>query len=183
MTASPPAHTLSRRTTRRPDLPVWRAGRRALLATLVLAAGGCAAPAPGPATLDPAAAAVLADRAERLADHLDADDGCAAREELASLLAVTHERRDDGEVPDDVVAELETVLTELDAAATCDPDERDPDPDRAPDPDPDPDPDADPDPGRGDGGGGSDEAEGRGRGGPPPGRGNGPPPGRGGGRG
>jgi serine/threonine protein kinase len=82
----------------------------------------CTGAEPDGATLDPGAAAVLADRADRIADLLDADDGCTADSEVADLRARTEDERSAEALPDEVAAEVLAVLDDLDAAITCDAD-------------------------------------------------------------
>ncbi len=125
----------------------------------------------GPQTaLDATEAAVLADRADRLADRLAADEACLALEEADALVARAERGVADGTVPDHVAAEIEAVAADVSGDLTCDPEPvTDPGADGASD-----DPEAD-----------TDEAEdgddggkgGRGGKGPKgnPGRGGGPP--------
>jgi hypothetical protein len=116
--------------------------------------------------LDPTTAAVLADRADRLATLIEAGEHCAAMVEAEGLADRARAGVETGALPGSLGAEVESVALDLAADLDCEADavtDEDEQPDTGNDRD---------DPG------GEDDAD-EGRGGDR-GRGGGPPPGRGG---
>jgi exodeoxyribonuclease V alpha subunit len=85
----------------------------AAVALVGLVAAGCAATT----TQDPAVLAVLADRADRVAGHLEAEADCDAIEEAEALLLRTYEAAANDQigrdVADQVAATIDTALREV----------------------------------------------------------------------
>ena len=77
----------------------------------------------GASRVDPATAAVLADRAERLADHIDADAHCEALTEADALLQMTARGVDDGAIAVGMAAEVEAVVADITTDLGCDTDD------------------------------------------------------------
>ncbi len=68
----------------------------------------------------PADLAVLADRADRVAEHLEAGDSCAAEAEAERLRERSRDALAAGTVEEPTADEIETVLDELDGVLSCD---------------------------------------------------------------
>lgn len=125
--------------------------RLAVLALLAGACGGDAAP-----TMDAAVAEDLATRADALAAGLEAGDTCAALETAGALVTTASARRDAGEVPTAIAAEVIATTRDTVRGLTCDPQP-------APEPQPAAPSDEDPDDDRGEGKG-EEKGEGKGDG-------------------
>jgi uncharacterized membrane protein YgcG len=89
---------------------------------------------------DPTLATVLAEGADRLADHLAAGDHCEALEEAELLYARSREGADVGAVHPAVAREVEDVAASLTRDLTCEPGEDEPDPEAEPDREAEPEP-------------------------------------------
>lgn len=93
--------------------------RPALLAgVLLLPACGGGGDVP---TLDAAVAEDLAGRADVLADQLEAGDACGARDTAGTLVTVTSDARDNGEVPVEIAGEVIATARDLVRDVTCEP--------------------------------------------------------------
>lgn len=86
---------------------------------LVVAGTACAAPGPERAVVDEAAGAVLADAAERLADALEARDGCRALEEADALRTRADAALAAGEIDPVVADETRRVAAVTTAGVHC----------------------------------------------------------------
>lgn len=86
---------------------------------LVVAATACAAPGPEGAAVDEAAGAVLADAAERLADALEARDGCRALEEADALRTRADAALAAGQVDPAVADETRRIAAITTAGVRC----------------------------------------------------------------
>ncbi len=64
---------------------------------------------------------MLADRAERIAAHLDAGDDCAALDAVAALETLAHDHAATGAIGDDVVATLLATTSDIAGGVHCDP--------------------------------------------------------------
>jgi hypothetical protein len=72
--------------------------------------------------------AILADRADRLAEHLEVEDGCAAEREGAELVALARDAAAIGEIDRATADQVAEVVSEVTEAVPCDdvtPQERD----------------------------------------------------------
>jgi magnesium chelatase subunit D len=105
----PPTRAVSSAPRRRLHAPL-----PAAVALVGLLAAGCGA---ATATQDAAVLAVLADRADRVAGHLEAEADCDAIEEAEALLLRTYEAAAndeiDRDVADQVAATIDTALREV----------------------------------------------------------------------
>jgi hypothetical protein len=141
---------------------------------MILALGGCAN-VPAADAESPADLAVLADRADRLADQLDAGDGCAAEREAAELVALARDGVAAGDLHQETAAEVIDVVEEIASTVACEDDAEEGDPAEEG-------PDEEPGEGRGSGNGGNGNEgkgnEGKGNGEGPPGRSEEGPPGQ-----
>jgi hypothetical protein len=107
---------------RRASVPAARrVGSRvpALLASTLLTVvlGACGTSDPGAADV-----AVLADRADRLAEHLDAEDGCLAEREGTDLVARALDAVAAESLSQEVADEIVAVVDEVTSAVPCEDD-------------------------------------------------------------
>lgn len=95
-------------------------GTRPVARPLVLIAATAALAACGPGGEDIGDVAVLADRAERLADHLDAGEGCPAEREGQDLVARARDAVAAERLAPEVADEIVAVVTDVTDAVPCD---------------------------------------------------------------
>jgi hypothetical protein len=86
---------------------------------LIVGGTACAAPDPEVALIDEAAGAVLADAADRLAEALEAGDGCRALEEAEALRTRADAALAAGEVDAAVADETHRIAAATTAGADC----------------------------------------------------------------
>lgn len=87
-------------------------------AALSLLLAGCGG---GQPNVDSAATDELAQRADRVAEALEAGDGCLALERTAELQSATATARDEGRVTDTVAAEVLTAAQRIAQGTSCEP--------------------------------------------------------------
>ena len=96
-------------------LPPTLTASAAALSLLLAGCGG------GQPNVDSAAADELAQRADQVAEALEAGDGCLALERTAELQSATATARDDGRVTDTVAAEVLTAAQRIAQGTSCEP--------------------------------------------------------------